>query len=117
MTNEEVYTIVQLSNDETHEKYYPLTSTHSVTGEYGILVGDDNKIKQAYLPPAKSGDKFVKIPGSGDVWTLKHNMEKQPSVTVVDSAGTIMEGEVTYLDDNNCVVSFTAPFTGIAYLN
>lgn len=50
-------------------------------------------------------------------WSITHNLQKFPSVTVVDSAGSKVTGEVDYIDINNLTVSFTAEFGGIAYLN
>jgi hypothetical protein len=51
------------------------------------------------------------------VWAINHNMGKFPSVTIVDSAGTEVIGEVSYQDKSNLKISFSAPFSGTAYLN
>lgn len=50
-------------------------------------------------------------------WTINHNMNKRPSVTVVDSANTYVVGEVEYLDSNSLTVSFKNAFKGKAHLN
>jgi hypothetical protein len=50
-------------------------------------------------------------------WTIDHNLHKYPSVTVVDSAGTTVEGEVSYPSIDRVVIQFTATFGGSAYLN
>lgn len=54
---------------------------------------------------------------ASDEWTINHNLNKYPSVTVVDSAGTICEGTVTYIDTNTIVCDFNGAFSGTAYLN
>jgi hypothetical protein len=46
------------------------------------------------------------------VWTVAHNLGKRPAVTVVDSAGTVVIGEVDYLDDNTVRLTFCAAFSG-----
>lgn len=46
-----------------------------------------------------------------------HNLGKRPAVTVVDSAGTVVIGEVDYLDDNTVRLTFCAAFSGTAYFN
>jgi hypothetical protein len=68
-------------------------------------------------------------PGSGDLntsatWntpetsvTITHNLGKYPSVTVVDSAGTLVVAGVTYPSLNVVQLAFSAPFSGTAYLN
>lgn len=54
---------------------------------------------------------------ASDAWTIVHNLGKYPSVGVVDSAGTIVIGEIDYISTNEVRVRFTAPFSGKAYLN
>ena len=51
------------------------------------------------------------------VWNIAHNLQRFPSVTVVDSSGREVEGDVQYIDDNNVQVTFSAGFSGDAYLN
>lgn len=51
------------------------------------------------------------------VWEIDHNMGKYPSVSVCDSAGTVVFGSVTYIDNNRLTITFSAPFSGKAYLN
>lgn len=50
-------------------------------------------------------------------WEIQHNLNDFPSVTVVDSAGTIFDCRVTYINENKCVVEMNIPITGKAYLN
>lgn len=65
------------------------------------------------------GDKhflFVQSIAS-DVWKIKHDLNKYPSVTVVDSANSVVIGDVTYIDENNVRLTFSGAFSGKAYLN
>lgn len=55
------------------------------------------------------------IPSS--TWTIEHNLERHPSVTVVDSSGNMVMGEIFYDNNNNITLTFAAPFAGKAYLN
>jgi hypothetical protein len=50
-------------------------------------------------------------------WVINHNLGFKPNVTVVDSAGNIVEGEITYTNSNSLTVSFQASFSGYAYLS
>ena len=50
-------------------------------------------------------------------WTITHNLGKYPAVSVVDSAGTEVEGEVHYVDLNKVKLIFSAEFSGKATLN
>ncbi|MEG1757797.1 MAG: hypothetical protein RR235_04985 [Oscillospiraceae bacterium] len=51
------------------------------------------------------------------VWTVLHSMGKYPSVSVSDSAGTVVFGEVSYTDVNSIKIVFASAFAGTAYLN
>ena len=51
------------------------------------------------------------------LWTITHNLGKFPSITVIDTGGTVVTGEYTYIDTNNVILNFSAPFAGKAYLN
>jgi hypothetical protein len=50
-------------------------------------------------------------------WAITHNLACFPSVEVVDSAGTLVIGDITYIDNNSLTVQFVAAFGGKAYLN
>ena len=59
---------------------------------------------------------------SSATWVIVHNLDKFPSVSVVDTAGTLVIGEVVYDSANQCTINFFSkgspvPFSGKAYLN
>lgn len=54
---------------------------------------------------------------ASDTWTIEHNLHKMPSVTVVDSAGHVVVGELQYISQDKLIVSFSGIFSGKAYLN
>lgn len=49
-------------------------------------------------------------------WTITHGLGGYPSVMVVDSAKTVVYGEVTYTSTTQVVVNFSSAFSGYAYL-
>jgi hypothetical protein len=49
-------------------------------------------------------------------WMIGHTLGGRPSVTIVDSAGTMVIGEVTYNSNSQVTVKFTSAFSGYAYL-
>ena len=55
------------------------------------------------------------VPAS--TWSVQHNLGKFPSITVIDTANTVVTGEYTYVDTNNVTLKFSAGFAGKAYLN
>jgi hypothetical protein len=55
--------------------------------------------------------------GDGTPKMVTHNLNKFPSITVIDTANTVVTGEYTYIDNNNVTLTFSAAFAGKAYLN
>ena len=51
------------------------------------------------------------------VWNIPHNLDKYPSVTVVDNSKEVVIGNVQYIDKDNITITFSAAFSGYAYLN
>ena len=51
------------------------------------------------------------------VWTINHNLNKYPSVSVVNINNVLMYGDITYIDENNLQITFSAEFSGKAYMN
>lgn len=54
---------------------------------------------------------------SSNSWTIVHNLNFYPNVTVIDSAGTVVEGEISYTSRNTLIVTFSGSFSGNAYLS
>lgn len=101
-------------------------------GDYGILYKIGNNLANAFIiaklgPSYEDNQPLSKREAStythlqntsAATWTVNHNMNKYPSVTVVTSAGDIAGGaEIDYIDKNNLTISFAAAFSGKAYLN
>ena len=55
-------------------------------------------------------------------WTITHNLNKFPSVTVIDSGDSVVQGEILFNSANQLTLTFysggsTSAFSGKAYLN
>lgn len=55
--------------------------------------------------------------GLSAIWTIIHNLNCYPSVTVVDTGGTELIPDVNYINDDELVLMFANPTSGKAYLN
>ncbi|HRY32123.1 MAG TPA: hypothetical protein P5531_04055 [Bacteroidales bacterium] len=93
-----------------------------------IVVNETTEVVQITVTPAtesptvnveQTSDKYYRhtqaLPAA--VWTVTHNLGKRPSVTVTDTAGTQVEGQVDYVNSNTLTITFSAPFSGYAELN
>ena len=54
---------------------------------------------------------------NAEEWAIEHNMNKNPSVTIVDSGENVVFAEIEYLDLNNLIIRFNGGNSGKAYLN
>lgn len=54
---------------------------------------------------------------ASDTWTVTHNLNKRPAVSVVDSAGTQIICDVQYDSDNQVTLTFDDSTAGKAYFN
>ena len=51
------------------------------------------------------------------VWTIAHPLNKSPSVSIVDTTGREVEGEVKWPNHGTVIVTFSVALSGTAYLN
>ena len=75
----------------------------------GTYYNDNNTFNQGTYSFVQSS--------SASVWTINHNLQKYPAITVVDSSGNVVVGFETYNNNNQITITFSAPFSGTAYLN
>lgn len=68
---------------------------------------------------ANSGDKnYSHVQGSpSSSWSITHSLNKYPAITVFDSSGNEVEGDVVYSNLNQVVLTFSAAFAGTASFN
>ena len=94
-------------------------STLNLTNLFGNGVLDLNKFYDFAVFTLSSPDKTFEFDQGQPalVWTIQHNLNKFPSVSVVDTANTVVNSQVNYIDKNNITINNTAQFAGKAYLN
>lgn len=63
-------------------------------------------------------DKTFVLPFvSTNMVVVNHNLNKRPSVIVIDSSGDEVEGNITYNSANQLTLTFSATFSGTVYCN
>lgn len=50
-------------------------------------------------------------------WSITHGLGFVPNITVVDTAGTVVEGSYNYPNSNTVILTFVGGFSGRAYLS
>ena len=107
--------------DSTGSSGSPSTSvdidlSKSSTGYAKTLVTDGERISW-------SNATYIHTQSTtSNTWTITHNLNRFPSVTVIDSADTVVQGTIVYNSANQLTVTFFSgtdalAFQGKAYLN
>jgi hypothetical protein len=90
----------------------------SYIGGDGVLVDQSYYDIANFVLDAASDKNFVFTQATPSAtWSIQHNLNKFPSVTSVNNSNIKMFGEVTYVDENNLTINFSAGFSGKAYMN
>ena len=98
--------------------FYDISLTY-ISGNGNLVVDNDYFISLLGYDVSGNTDKtFVFSQGvPSSQWIIQHNLNKFPSVSVVNNNNIVINGEVTYIDTNNVQLDFSAGFAGKAYLN
>lgn len=76
-----------------------------------------NQVLNLVLPVNNVSTRYVYTQATpSTTWVINHTLGGYPSVSVVDSAKTVVFGEVTYQSTSQVVVNFSTAFSGFAYL-
>lgn len=110
------YSLTNYIVDPTNAEYY--IATIAYIGGNGVVATQGTQYTIIDFNIA-SGDKtFVFTQGvPASVWNIQHNLNKFPSVSVVDTSNTNVFSQIDYVDSNNLTITNTAQFAGKAYLN
>jgi hypothetical protein len=69
------------------------------------------------IPMVGGGGSYTHVQSTPSVtWVIDHGLGFNPNVTVIDSSGRQVEGDVAYSLDQ-VIVTFSAAFSGKAYLS
>lgn len=104
------YSVLNISDEDT-----ALAVSLSPMDTNGVLAND----KHYAISDNTAGDKTFTFAQStpASTWIIDHNLNKKPSVSVVDTGGNLCYGEVVHNSNNRLTVTFSASFAGEAYIN
>lgn len=88
-------------------------SVNGLTGD--VILTTDNIPEGSINLYDKNYLHIESVPSTS--WTIVHNLGKFPSVTVTDSANQEVEGQVDHISINELILTFSAAFSGQAFLN
>ena len=95
-----------------------LDVVNKTVGGLSVVSQPTSNVSVAGIISGKGDSHFVYTQSTPEsVWEVTHSLNKKPSVTVVDSAGTQVLGDVQHIDNDNLTITFVNQFSGKAYLN
>jgi hypothetical protein len=109
-----VFRCATVIQDSGNTDFYDLALTY-VSGNGNIT----NLKNYTVVLFAGAQDKEFKFHqnNASATWTIAHNLNKFPSVTVQLTNGDIVVGDVSHTNKNNLTISFSSVQSGYAYLN
>lgn len=123
------FVIVEVGNPNIRGEYF-VTSSYDYEDDNNFIVIDVTAVNtngsltdEAYYVFSNTtttvGDKKYahEQSSAAATWTITHNLDKQPAVSVVDSTNNIIICEVEYTSLNQVELRFSTPYSGKAYFN
>lgn len=108
-----IYTDFSITEEQAIDTEFQIKADLRVVGE-GVI----NAVTTGNLVTITSSTFIFEQGLSSDTWVIVHNLNKQPSVFAVDSAGKVqLPDEIIYDSENQITVKFLAAFAGKAFLN
>ena len=97
----------------------PQTGNVEVTASLSATGTPDNtKFLRGDNAWARANETYTFAQASASAtWTVQHNLDKFPSVTMVLSTGQKGYGDIVYIDENNLTITFASAESGKAYMN
>jgi len=92
-----------------------ISTPQSIPTKISQLENDAGYITFAEVPQASTYTHVQVVPSS--IWTINHGLGRFPSVAIVDSAGSVVMGNIRYISLDTVEAEFSAEFGGKAYLN
>jgi len=113
------------SVDTSDTTFIDMTPTTPTTGNVEITASlsatgtpDNTKFLRGDNVWARANETYTFAQASASVvWTVQHNLDKFPSVTMVLSTGQKGYGDIVYIDENNLTITFASAESGKAYMN
>ena len=123
------FVIVEVGNPNVRGEY-SVTSSYNYEDDNNFIVVDVTAVNtngsltdEAYYvfsntTTGVADKKFTHEQSSAAAtWTITHNLDKQPAVSVVDSTDNVIICEVEYTSLNQVELRFSTPYSGKAYFN
>jgi hypothetical protein len=107
---------VKAALDGLNTSFVNLNSTFAHLQTTQLNLASEVAALSAVPGPPNTFFRFVQTQPSA-LWDITHPLGRLPSVTVIDSAGSVVEGEIDFVSNSRLTITFSAAFAGEAGLS
>ncbi len=111
-----VFSWISSTQNTQNTSFYDIVVAYK-GGNNGLIANKDYFISLLTYAGANDANFLYTLDGSTNVYTVNHNLNKYPSVTIFDQNNAEVETQVVFNNLNTATLTFSLPFTGKASFN
>ncbi len=111
-----VFSWISSTQNAQNNSYYDIVVAYK-GGNNGLIANKDYFISLLTYAGANDANFLYTLDGSTNVYTIDHNLNKYPAVTIFDANNAEVETQIVFNTLNRATLTFSLPFTGKASFN
>ena len=111
-----VFSWISSTQNAQNNSFYDITVAYK-GGNNGLIANKDYFISLLTYAGANDANFLYTLDGSTNVYTIDHNLNKYPAVTIFDANNAEVETQIVFNSLNRATLTFSLPFTGKASFN
>ena len=111
-----VFSWISSTQNAQNSSFYDIVVAYK-GGNNGLIANKDYFISLLTYAGANDANFLYTLDGSTNVYTIDHNLNKYPAVTIFDANNAEVETQIVFNSLNRATLTFSLPFTGKASFN
>ena len=111
-----VFSWISSTQNAQNTSFYDIVVAYK-GGNNGLIANKDYFISLLTYAGANDANFLYTLDGSTNVYTIDHNLNKYPAVTIFDANNAEVETQIVFNSLNRATLTFSLPFTGKASFN
>lgn len=111
-----VFSWISSTQNAQNSSFYDIVVAYK-GGNNGLIANKDYFISLLTYAGANDANFLYTLDGSTNVYSIDHNLNKYPAVTIFDANNAEVETQIVFNSLNRATLTFSLPFTGKASFN
>lgn len=111
-----VFSWISSTQNAQNTSFYDIVVAYK-GGNNGLIANKDYFISLLTYAGANDANFLYTLDGSTNVYSIDHNLNKYPAVTIFDANNAEVETQIVFNSLNRATLTFSLPFTGKASFN